>query len=578
VSPSARQRFHRRWQAVSLCLWLVLPGAIASASEPKAEVKARLVNLEQHLNDWDIVGAKVELAALEQAAPNDIEPLEYYRGRIAFEEGDYAKAVKSLTAAGLQDKPGSYLKLAQETQDIIKGHQRVESEHFVFLYPAGKDEVLAPYALEALEAIRSALQKDLGHVPPGKVRVEVVNDARELARVSTLTLKQIRTTGTIAICKFSKLMVTSPKAVLRGYDWMDTLAHEYIHLVVSQKGKNAVPIWLHEGLAKYLESRWRGAPGQAMSPSTLSLLGERVKKDKLIPFEKMHPSIALLPSAEDAATAFAEVFFAIDLIYKEHGTDGLRAVIDNLAKGNDDRQSVEKATGKTFSAFEKAWLAHIRKQPFPRELIPLTDEKKVLKDDAPGRAQAKEQPKGKEISFGDFADVEEVEARRFAHLGELLRERRRVGAAAEEYGKAHKLVGSKYESVSNKYALALLELQRFDEAEQVLLSSLKIHPGSPATQVHLGRIYLHRRDFPRAKQSYLDALSSDPFDEEIHFALLRVALEEKDDAAAKRTRRAAVVLTGVAPEKADLVARALGLREGTTAAAPADAGERARTR
>ena len=72
-------------------------------------------------------------------------------------------------------------------------HERAESDHFIFLYPKGKDEVLAPYALETLEAQRAALEKDLGHAPPGKVRVEVVNDAAELARVSTLTQKQIRT-------------------------------------------------------------------------------------------------------------------------------------------------------------------------------------------------------------------------------------------------------------------------------------------------------------------------------------------------------------------------------------------------
>jgi tetratricopeptide (TPR) repeat protein len=355
-------------------------------------------------------------------------------------------------------------------------------------------------------------------------------------------------------------MVTSPKAVLRGYDWLDTLAHEYIHLVVSQKGKNAVPIWIHEGLAKYLESRWRGAPGLAISPSTLSLLGDRVKRNKLIPFEKMHPSIALLPSAEDAATAFAEVFFAIDLIYKENGTAGLRSVIDHLGEGHDDRKSVEKATGKTFPNFEKAWLTHIRRQPFPKELIPLASEKTVLKDDAPTKAKAKEKGKGKEISFGDFAEVEEIGARKLAHLGELLRERRRTAAAAEEYGKAHRLVGDKYESISNKYALALLELRRLDEAEQVLKGSLRVHPGSAATQVHMGRIYLHRKDYPKAKALYLEALASDPFDEEIHFALLRVALEQNDPKLQERTKKAAAVLTGIAPDKAEQVARALGAR------------------
>ncbi len=517
----------------------------------------RLQRIDQAINDWDLAAAKRELAELERLGPESAEPLQYFQGRIAFEEGRYADAVQLFTAAGLDEKPGSYLRLAKETQKITQDHRRAESEHFVFFYPKGKDEVLAPYALETLESIRQALSEDLGFAPPPKVRVEVVNDARELSRISTLTYKQILTTGTIAICKFNKLMITSPKAVLHGYDWRDTLAHEFVHLVVSQKSHNTVPIWLHEGLAKYLESRWRGPPAQSISPSTLALLGDRVKKDKLIPFEKMHPSIALLPSPEDAATAFAEVFFAVDLLYREHGAGGLRSVLEELASGKDDKKAVEAVARKSFAAFEKSWLAHVKAQPFPRELIPLSEDKVVLKDQVPGPKKDGEK-KGREISFTDFAEVFEASARKFAHLGELMRERGRASAAVEEFAKARSLVGDKYESISNKYALSLLELRRLDEAEKVLQSLLAVHPGSPATNVHLGRIYLSRKDMAKARGAYLEALASDPFDEEIHLSLLRIHSASGAKALAQRARDASVLLTGLTPEKVERIAAALG--------------------
>jgi len=546
---------------VNVRLWpllLALGFSFRGFSEDlKPEIKAELQLIEQAINDWDISGAKKGLSALELVAPPDVEPIQYYKGRIAFEEGRYDEAVSALSAAGIPDKPGSYLRLAKDTRKVMEHHRRVESEHFIFFYPEGKDEILAPYAIETLEAIREALGTDLGYRPTGKTRVEVVNDARELAKVSTLTYQQIATTGTIAICKFSKLIITSPKAVVRGYDWQDTLAHEFTHLVVTQKSRNTVPIWLHEGIAKYLESRWRGGPGASISPSTLALLGERVKKGKLISFEKMHPSIALLPSAEDAATAFAEVFFAIDLVYREKGTAGLRAIIENLAAGAEEKKAVEAATERSFAAFEKAWMAHMKKQPFPKEFIPLSDQKVVLKEQSP--VSKKESPrKGKEINFSDFAEVEESGARKMAHLGELMRERGRALAASEEYGKAHLLVGDKYESISNKYALALLELRRVDEAEQVLQGALRLHPGSPTTNVHLGRIYLFKKQFERARAAYRSALASDPFDEEIHLSLVRIetALGAKD--LAQRARTAAIVLTGLPAEMVDRVVSSLG--------------------
>lgn len=512
--------------------------------ELKGEAKARIQNLDQYLEDWDLEAARDELAALEKLAPADLEPLAYYQGRIAFEEGRYADAQALLEKAGLTDKPGSWVRLARDTGAITANMERAESEHFVFIYPKGKDAVLVPWALDALEAVRAALEQDLGYAPPGKIRVEIVSSAGELAKVSTLSKEAIRTTGTIAICKFNKLMVTSPKAVVTGYDWLDTVAHEYVHLVVSRKSRNTVPIWMHEGLAKYLESRWRGPAGGAMTPSTLALLGSRGKKNQLVPFEKMHPSMALLPTAEDAATAFAEVFFAIKLVDQEGGPRPLARLLDAMSKGVSDRAAIELVMKRKWPEFEKAWMASLKKQPYPKDLmIPTSSNERKELLESSGQKKAKK--KGREVSFGDFEEVKETDARRAAHLGELFRERQRMGAASEAYGRAYKVVGDKYESVSNKYALTLLELRKFDEAAVVLEGSLKMHPGSASTNVHLGRIHLRAKRFAAAKTAYLDALAVNPFDPEVHVALYAAGDALNDATLKTRAKDAVKVLLKV---------------------------------
>jgi tetratricopeptide (TPR) repeat protein len=526
----------------------------------KGEAKARIQNLEQYLEDWDVAGAKAELAELEKLAPADIEPVRYFRGRIAFEEGEYQKAFDELSASGVRDKPGSWLRLVKDTRDLVKDHQRAESAHFIFLYPKGKDGVLVPWALEALEGIHAALAKDLGHTPTGKIRVEIVSSATELAKVSTLSREAIRTTGTIAICKFNKLMVTSPKAVVRGYDWLDTLAHEYVHLVVSQKSRNTVPIWMHEGLAKYLESRWRGPAGGAMTPSTLALLGSRVRSNTLVPFEKMHPSMALLPTAEDAATAFAEVFFAMHLVDTESGPGALARLLAEMGRGSSDKAAVEAVTKKKWPEFERAWMAHLKKQPYPKELIPPSahEKKQLIEGQADGKDKdGKKKKPQRDVSFGDFAEVAETPARKAAHLGELMRERRRMGAAAEHYQKAYALVGDRYESVSNKYALTLLELKRFDEAEKVLQGSLVTHPGSAATNTHLARIALRAKKFDVVKKASLDALAVNPFDPEVHVSLYLGAKKLGDDALSQRAVQGLVALLDIDPSKVAELAKRL---------------------
>ncbi|HTS81381.1 MAG TPA: tetratricopeptide repeat protein [Myxococcaceae bacterium] len=539
-------------RALPLALVLL---ATAAWAGPPADVRARVKALEELLDEEDYAGARAELERLRQGQ-EETESFEFFAGRVAFGEGHYADAVSALELAGVEDRPGSYLRLARDTLAITRDHDRAESEHFILLYPKGKDAVLAPYALEALEAQRAALEKDLGHAPPGKVRVEVVNDASELARVSTLSQKEIDQTGTIAICKFNKLMVTSPKAVLRGYDWLDTLAHEYTHLVVTQTGHNSVPIWLQEALAKYLESRWRGPAGKALPPSSRTLLAERVQKNDLIPFARMHPSMAKLPTWKDAATAFAEVFLAAEYLHKEHGMRSLRTIVEAMGAGASDQQAVERATGKPFASFEKGWMAYLRAQPPPTTRAPATAERPILKGK---NTPPEEGKKGREISFGDFDEVENPAARRWAHLGELFRERGRFVAAAEEYGKAHALVGNAYETISNKYALALMAVKRLDEAERVLLSSLEAHPGFAATQVHLGRIYLSRGQWADARAAYRSALAQDPFDPEIHLALLKSAQSLGDGPLADRARSASSILTGVPAERLpELLARLPG--------------------
>jgi predicted Zn-dependent protease len=135
-----------------------------------------------------------------------------------------------------------------------------------------------------------------------------------------------------------------------------------------------------------------------------------------------------------------------------------------------------------------------------------------------------------------------------------------MNAAAEEFARAYHEVGDKYPSVSNKYALALLALRRLDEAERVLQASLRVHPGSAATQVHLGRIYLTRGDAERAKNAFLEALASDPFDPEIHLSLTRVGELLHDAPLAARARQASALLTGLSAEE---VERAVGRLGGT---------------
>ena len=495
-----------------------------------------LPEAERALDAWDVPRAAQLAEALLADRPNDPRIL-HLLGRVRHHQGRYEEAAEIFRRLGDED----WIRLAEETHAVVRNHRRVESAHFVFLFPPGKDEILAPWALETLEASWERIGRLLGIQPEGeKIRVEVVQSAEELAKVSTLSIEAIRTTGTIAVCKFDKLMVTSPKALLRGYEWRDTLAHEYIHLLVTRKSKNRTPIWLHEGIAKYFETAWRDAPGGALHPGAQALLRDAVKEDRLITFDAMHPSIALLPTARDAALAFAEVFTAIEFLEGE-AAGNVSRLLDALATGQSDREAVATVYGKPFPLFEAAWRRHLQRREYPTE--------SAIAEEV--RPRFREAGEDEPTELSAFRSIEDPEARKAAHLGELLRARGKLGAAAAKFERAFERIGAKHAPLANKYAITLLALEKADRALEVLEASHALDPSDALTNLNLARALMQKGNAPRARPFLEGSLSVNPFDPELHHRLFLVARATGDGELEARARRAIELLGGRPPAGGD---------------------------
>ena len=119
--------------------------------------------------------------------------------------------------------------------------KEVKTEHFLFRYVEDKDAILVDYALNTLEKAYCAVGNDLNYFPKEPVLVEVFPDAESFCTISTLTREEIETSGTVAICLFNRVIITSPRLQPRGYQWLDTLTHEYVHYVIMEKTYNRVP-------------------------------------------------------------------------------------------------------------------------------------------------------------------------------------------------------------------------------------------------------------------------------------------------------------------------------------------------
>lgn len=537
---------------------------------PRADLRELAAKVEAQLEAWDVPGAARVVDELSQHFP-DAPETAYYQGRVLFEQGKYDDAARLYQEATQRGAtPGSFDALAHRSQSVVesdlklaraaaeetRGDQVFESEHFVLRTRPGKDTLLAPYALSALEKAYAGLTKDLGVNPPGKIRVEVYDSAKSLAHVSPLTVEQIKASGTIALCKYSRLMITSPKALLRGYPWLDTVSHEFVHYLVTQKGRNTVPIWLQEGLAKFLETRWRGAPGMAVDEMSLSLLQDAARKGKLIPFAKMHPSIAMLPTQEQAALAFAEVEAAIRLLYQRGGQAALTELVSAMASGMSDEEAVAQAYGKSFKEFEADWRAEVArpraKAVSQKNVRPALAKKLVFKEDAKGKT---EPPALKGASPHDELGGADSDTRRAARLGEILYARRRFGAAAREYAKARAGLPREVPQIARRYAFSEAQLGHWGEAEEALRSAVERDPEDEAAQALYAHVLFKRGSLDKARAALDNGIAVDPFDPDLHATYVAVAEGLKDSALIEREKRAYALATGGAAHDAGVKER-----------------------
>ena len=504
----------------------------AWAAEPKgdpAEVAA-LRRAVAALDAEDVAAARAIVEPLLAARPDD-RGVQTVAGIERFYEQRYAEAVDLLRKGGLPTGAVDYLALAQASLDVTRDHVLAEGEHFVVSYPRGKDEVLVPYVLDALERQRRALETDLGWAAPGKVRIEILDDTQELARVSTLSEEEIKTSGTIALCKFGKLMMVSPKALVKGYDWLDTAAHEYTHFVLTARTHDNAPVWLQEGIAKYSESRWRGEGGETTAWSAVHLR-EAVKRNRLVTFEQMYPSLAKLPSQEAAALAFAEVEAAVAYLESKGGQPLMNRILDAVARGTPAEKAVAQGLGVSFDAFLADWKRFILARPLPPGGEAMAERLRFKGDARHGGTHS------------EWSEIPDERARSFARLGEIMRERGRWAAARIEYGKAVARVGKGIPVLSDKFALAAMMSGHDGEAESALTEALRRYPQYAALNLHLARLQVKRKAWPEARRRLLLANAVDPFDPEIHAGLATVYEATGDAALAEREKKFTHLLAG----------------------------------
>jgi tetratricopeptide (TPR) repeat protein len=509
--------------AAALAALLAMPALLATllvaapapaAAQPRRTPLGDYVRAARMIRDWRYDEARALIRTLEAEAPGTPET-RYLGAELAFVSGEYERVLTLLD--GIDDQAasgnvGELRRLAASTLGVTRAFVSRESSggHFVIWHAPGKDEVIAELAGDVLEAAYRALGEDFGYYPPEPIRVELLSRPADLARLSPLTEAEIETTGTIALCKYGKLMVVSPRATVFGYPWMDTLVHEYVHYVISRLSHDTVPVWLHEGLARFQQTRWRKDPDGTLSAMDAHLLATALKQRKLISFDDMHPSMAKLPSQQAAALAFAEVFTMITYVHEQTGYEGIRRIIALQRQGKSARRAVAEVLNRPWSQVEQDWKTYLRKRNLkPHRTLASRAQSRRIRFDKGGEHD-------ENVGLDEVAGEK---AQKHARLGGMLRARGMSAAAAVQYEKALAVTGPGDPFLSAKLSRTYLELGKHEQAIALARPVHEADENDAGTAVTLGLAYLATGAMDLARAAFEAALRISPFDPTVRCSL-----------------------------------------------------------
>ncbi len=474
------------------------------------------------LSEWQLEDALDATRRLMLEDPGD-PAVWLLAARVQHARGHHVSAVRLIDAAIAAGEPvGDFEGLAKGSARYQAAMEYLETEHFRIGY-LNKDRIVAHYAQDILEAAYRGIGDALGFYPAErgeKIAVEIYPDARGLSAATGLSLQAIETTGTIAVAKFHRLMIISPLATADGYAWGDTLSHEYTHLVISKKSRNSIPIWMHEGIAKYYEKRWAPEPGRPLGPWSEKLLAEATRTGAFITFDQMHPSMALLPSQKDAALAFAQVATVIEFINEEHGKDSVADVLGLAGEGLDLNKALHKRIGLGIKGIEKTWQRWVRKREF-QTVAGASPQRITLASDE--RQAAEERP---------LEEMDDRQVHNYSRLGELLQLRGHHKAAVVEYEKAFARAGVRYITLVNRLARAYSQTGQRSQALTLLEKALNAHPEDSDAHLMAGRLAFAEESYAAAAEHFEAVRLKNPFNPEIHgaFAKLYELEGEKNEA------------------------------------------------
>ncbi len=215
---------------------------------------------------------------------------------------------------------------ALRDEEAESDYREGETRHFNLRYHGDATPQLAREILRALEYHFGAIESELRFTPPEPIGV-ILYTEQAFADIT-------RAPGWVGALNDGRIRVPVQGLTSVTADLSQTLKHELTHSFIHQKTLGRAPVWLHEGVAQWME-------GQRAGPYAHVLVTAYDQKVAL-PLRAMEGSFLNLP-ASVAGYAYAWSLGVVEYIVSLNGMGDIERILERI---NTD-SSVEAATRNT---------------------------------------------------------------------------------------------------------------------------------------------------------------------------------------------------------------------------------------
>ena len=225
---------------------------------------------------------------------------------------------------------------AQREQNVESDFSEGESNHFVLRYEGRQtSDVLRGQILAALEADYDDLVRDLGSPPRDNVLVTLYTEQAFFDVTHAPTWSGAINDGKLRI-PINGLSSVTPELA-------HVLKHELAHSFITQLSAGRCPMWLHEGIAQFVEPKSLSGEGHQ-----LSLL---FKAQHNIPLNVLEGSFMNLSGAQ-AYVAYAESLAAVSYINDSYGMSDIQRILQRLSQGNSTEAALRATIHSDYGQLE----------------------------------------------------------------------------------------------------------------------------------------------------------------------------------------------------------------------------------